>query len=71
MIKDRILKLAKALQLTPTEKIWIEKDMETKLWWLVGCKEGDQPLSGTKGCATVNEALETAEGWYAPELDKL
>jgi|LauGreDrversion4_2_1035121.scaffolds.fasta_scaffold09254_6 hypothetical protein len=71
MIKDRIFKLAKALCLIPTEKTWIEKDEKTAIWWLIGCKEGDQALPGTRGCSTVKEALENAEGWFAPELDRL
>lgn len=70
-MKNRIIKLAKALSLTPTENTWVDKDCRTQIWWLVNCKEGDQPLPGTRGCSNVKEALENAEGWLAPELDAM
>lgn len=70
-LKDRILNLAKVLAVTATEKITIEKDLATQIWWLRGCVEGDQPLPGTRGCGTIQEALENVEGWLAPEFDKI
>ena len=67
-LKSRILKLAKVLKLAPTGKIRLEKDLASQMWWILGCVEGDQPLPGTRGCATMIEALENVEGWLAPEF---
>jgi len=67
-LKSRILKLAKVLKLTPTGKTRLEKDLSSQIWWILGCVEGEQPLPGTRGCATMIEALENVEGWLAPEF---
>jgi hypothetical protein len=69
-LHNRIVALAKALCVTPTHKVSLVKDLFTNKWWLVGCVEGDTSLPQTKGCATIHEALENAEGWLAVELDK-
>jgi hypothetical protein len=69
--RNRILKLAKVLKLTPTGKTRLEKDLSSQIWWILGCVEGEQPLPGTRGCATMIEALENVEGWLAPEFDAM
>lgn len=68
---DRLKLLAKALCVTPTNKLDIEKSTEFNNWWLVGCKEGDTALPYTKGAKTMLEALENAEGWLAPRIDQI
>lgn len=63
--------IAKALKLTPTDKLHLEKGGRplSTCWWLVGCVEGDQPLPRTSQCHTTKEAIEAAMGWLAPEID--
>jgi hypothetical protein len=68
-MRDRLHRIAKALGLTPTDRIRAEKDLRSRVWWLRGCVEGDQPLPRTRNEPTIASALEAAEGWLAPKLD--
>lgn len=68
--KERILRLAKVLKVTPIpEKVGLEKDRGK--WWLVGCAEGDTVLPQTSNLHTINEALNAVEAWLAFEVDSL
>lgn len=70
-VPDRLRRLAAALKLTPTPRLDVVKaGLSHPRWVLVGCIEGDQPLPQTSGCRTLPEALDAAEAWLAPELDK-
>lgn len=40
-------------------------------WWLIGSIEGDQPLPQTSNAHTLPEALDMAEAWLAPEIERL
>lgn len=46
---------------------WVDK--YDGRWWLVGCPGGDHPLPNTGGCHTVDDALDAAEAWLAPQID--
>jgi hypothetical protein len=67
-LRERGVRLARALGLTPTERTRVERDSTTRAWWLLGCVEGGQPLPGARDEATLSAALEAAEAWFAPEL---
>lgn len=56
--------------MTPGPRLRMEQAGDKK-WWLVGCIEGDQPLPRTRGIPTALQALQAAEDWLAPELDRL
>ena len=48
-------------------RTWLDK--HEGRWWLVGCPGGDHPLPRTRGCHTIDDALDAVEAWLAPELD--
>lgn len=64
----RIARIAKALCVEWRPGADVIKHNNT--WWLVGVAGGDHPLPRTSGCATLLEALDAAEAWLAPELDR-
>lgn len=69
--KQRVLRLAKVLQCgEPLSSYAIGCVYYDRKWWLVGFAGGDQPLPRTYGLATINEALDAAEAWLAPEIDR-
>lgn len=71
--RERLADLAKALGMTPPEEgrgLRVSQD-HNKKWWLCGCAEGDAELPLSKNAPTAKEALEAAEGWFAPELTEL
>jgi|688.fasta_scaffold870778_2 hypothetical protein len=70
-LNARLKLLAKVLCVTPTDKVFLERDWKTNVWWLRGCVEGDTALPQTKGSKTIFEALENVEGWLAPEYDEI
>lgn len=70
-IYERTLILCKALCMTPTKNLRIEKDFKDGRWWLCGAVEGDSILPMTQGAHTIYEALDRTEGWLSPEIDKL
>lgn len=55
--------------MTPTNKT--HAIVSEGKWWIVGCKEGDQPLPRTTRYLALHDALERAEAWLAPELSEL
>lgn len=67
---ERIRNIATVLGLTPTKRTKITKnnfslgDEIYLTWWIVGCKEGDQPLPMTGGAKTKEEALQYVEEWF-------
>lgn len=63
------LKLARALGLTPGRD-GVRLELDRGRWWLRGCREGDRALPQTHGAHTMAEAIERAEAWLAPEVDK-
>lgn len=70
--QERCSKLARALKMTPLKTVWVQPSRVTgeRRWWLVGCAEGDTPLPRTGGAHTIDEALDAAEAWLAPELEE-
>jgi hypothetical protein len=72
-MKNRLKRLAEALCMTPGTNLRLEqadhKDGNGKRWWLVGCVEGDQPLSRTRNVPTATQALQIVKDWLAPEID--
>jgi len=68
---ERLQRVARALCLTPTDRldIVLSRVGGRRAWWVVGCVEGDQALPQTGAARTVDEALDAAEAWLAPELD--
>jgi len=50
--------IAKALCLTVTDKTDFVRDLKSNRWWLIGCKEGDQPLPQTGNCYATHDRLE-------------
>ena len=70
---DRLKTLAVALSMTPTPRLDIGLSWVSgrRAWWLLGCKEGDQPLPQTSDCHTAQEAIDAAEGWLMPEICRL
>lgn len=66
--KERIERLARALGMTPTERLDMVYSYRDQKWWLVGCVGGDQPLPRTHKVPRLDQALEAVSGWLAPEL---
>ena len=60
--------IAKALCLTVTDKTDFVRDLKSNRWWLIGCKEGDQPLPQTGNCYTINDAIDRVSAWLFPEI---
>jgi hypothetical protein len=52
--------------MTPTRKT--HAVVNDGQWWIVGCKENDQPLPRTNRYMSLRDAVERAEAWLAPEL---
>lgn len=72
MMRERLYDLARAMGMTPPEEGYgLRLDGSAREgWWLVGCAEGDCLLPMAKGAHTAPEALEHAEAWLAPEIDR-
>jgi hypothetical protein len=68
-LQKRTKKLAEALGMTPTRKT--HAVVSDGKWWIVGCKEGDQPMPRTSRYMSLRDAVERAEAWLAPELGEL
>lgn len=73
---ERIERLGKALSLTPgadgfSLSMQYVDGSSRRRWWIVGGVEGDQALPLTGNAHTVNEALDNAEAWLAPELERI
>lgn len=62
-MQQRVNNLAKMMQLTPGQMGASLFRASDDQWWLVGCKEGDQPLPQTKGMKSEGEALSYMETW--------
>lgn len=56
--------------MTPSPRPFDLKGSAREGWWLTGGVEGDVKLPMTRGCAREGEALEAAEAWLAPEIEK-
>jgi len=72
--RDKIMAIARALSLTPTDRTDIRRGEGLTTgsgWWLCGCKEGDQPLPQTSNAHTVDEAIDCAIGWLQPEIHRM
>jgi len=70
-MRERLYKLAIALGMEPPEEgygLSVEPGPD-RSWWLTGCAGGDCVLPMSRGARTVQDALEHAEGWLAPELE--
>lgn len=67
--EERIRRIAKILDCTWLPGTWV--DRYDGRWWLVGSTGGDHPLPGTRDCRTLPEALDAAEAWFAPQVDRL
>lgn len=69
--KQRLRALAQALCVKPHGhmELWLSGSAREG-WWLSGVEGGDVKLPRTRGCVTVWDALEAAEAWLAPELDR-
>ena len=68
-IQKRTKRIAKALGMTPTSKT--HAVVSDGKWWIVGCKEDDQPLPRTDRYMSLRDALERSEAWLAPELNEM
>lgn len=70
--QDRINRLAKILCMDPSSKgFHLEKEKTLPYrWYLVGGKLGDSVLPNSAGAKTEVEALDAAESWFAPEIDR-
>lgn len=68
----RVQRLAKALGVTlhPQPFVSLYRARDRSRWWLAAV-EGDQPLPMTRDCATAPEALDAAEAWLAPKIDRM
>lgn len=64
-----IKQVVNVLGLTPTESGPYIQRFSDGRWWLLGCKEGDQPLPIGRACETESEALESVADWLADELE--
>jgi hypothetical protein len=71
-LQDRIKRLARVLCVTPTDSVRLELSWVTgvRRWWLCGCVEGDTALPRSGGANTEKEALDAAEAWLAPKIDR-
>lgn len=70
-LQDRLNRLGKALCMTPGSRGFdiVQSNITgVKKWWLVHGVEGDVALPQTSGAKTVDEALDCAEAWLAPEI---
>lgn len=65
----RIVRLARALRMEPREDVDLVRG-PGGTWILVGCIASDRAMPGTMGARDVREAIEAAEAWFAPELDR-
>jgi len=65
----RLKTLARALCMVPTKKLDVKFDYSMRCWWLTGCVGGDCVLPQSRGAKTLDEALEFAEAWLAPEME--
>jgi len=57
------------MRLTPVRDLHIKRWAGE--WWICECPEGDKALPNTKGVRLPEEALASAEAWFAPEIDAL
>ena len=68
----RLHDLSVALGMTPPPEgagLDVSKDRVGR-WWLTGCAEGDCVLPRSRGSHSMEDALQCAEAWLAPELIK-
>lgn len=67
----RMERLGKALGMVPGSTGFdiVQRNLSGVRWWLIGGAFGDRPLPGTRGAETVDEALDCAEAWLAPEME--
>lgn len=71
---QRIQRIAQALGFNPAKKLDVVQadahDGHGKRWWLY-TSEGNCPLPRTQKCHTINQAIDAAEAWLAPELSQM
>lgn len=70
--QDRINRLAQILCMNSSSGgFHLEKEKILPYrWYLVGGKLGDSILPNSAGAKTETEALDAAESWFAPEIDR-
>jgi hypothetical protein len=72
LLSLRLYDLSVALGMTPPPEgagLDVSKGRDGR-WWLTGCEEGDCVLPRSRGCHSMEDALQFAEAWLAPELTK-
>jgi hypothetical protein len=68
-LKERLNRLAHVLGMVPGPRMRLERS--DGRWWLCGARGGDVPLPQTGKCHTMASALDAAEAWLAPEIDRM
>lgn len=64
---ERIQRLARIMRMTPKENVCLARYCNK--WWITGCIEENREIPFTSRCYSLSEALESAEGWFAPEIE--
>ena len=70
LLQLRLRNLARVLGMTPGERMDVV-GCSLKGWWLRGSAEGDCKLMMSSREPTMSAAIESAEAWLAPELERL
>lgn len=68
-LHQRVVRLAKVLGMKPTERV--RAIVSDGKWWIVGCDGDDRPIPRSGRYMSMQDAIERAEAWLAPELHDL